>query len=97
MVAEDLKRKLRENPTDEQLLLGANKFVERYLANKTNVTLTSALHRFGWVFGGSTSSQKFGTLRYGKNITLQATAAGRRRKGAIHGKTRLLSGKPAGM
>ena len=82
-VAEDLKR-LREHPPDEQLFSGTNKFIDRYnrySSYKSNAMLASALHKFGWVFGGSVTSQKFGKLRHGKRITIQATAAGRRRKG----------------
>ena len=85
-VAEDLKKRLEEEPVDEQLLYGANKFVDHYFSHKTNTMLTSALNRFGWVFGGSVSSQKFGRLRHERRITVQATAAGRRRKGMKRGK-----------
>ena len=55
-VAEDLKRRLRETPLDKQILLGSHKFVRRYQAHKSNALLASALHRFGWVFGGSVAS-----------------------------------------
>ena len=58
--------------------------------------LASALHKFGWVFGGSVTSQKFGKLHHGKRITIQATAAGRRRKGVKKGKAPVVSGRPAG-
>ena len=53
----------------------------RYSSCKSNAMLASALHKFGWVFGGSVTSQKFGKLRHEKRITIQATAAGRCRKG----------------
>ena len=58
--------------------------------------LASALHKFGWVFGGSDTShrQKFGRLSHGKRITIQATAAGRRRK--EKGKTPVVFERPAG-
>ena len=55
-VAEDLKRRLRKHPLDEQLFSGTNKFIDRYncySSRKSNAMLTSALHKFGWVFGGS--------------------------------------------
>ena len=97
IVAEDLKQRLREKPLNEQLLSGAQKFVERYKchsSHRSNAMLASALHRFGWVFGGSLSSQKFGILRHGKRITVQATAAGRRRKGVKRGKAPLVTGRP---
>ena len=58
--------------------------------------LASALHKFGWVFGGSVTSQKFGRLRHGKRVTIQATAAGRHRKGVKRGKAPVVSGRPAG-
>ena len=95
-VAEDLKRRLRETPLDKQILLGSHKFVRRYQAHKSNALLASALHRFGWVFGGSVASKRFGQLRHGKCITVQATAAGRRRKGAKRGKRPLVPGRPVG-
>ena len=98
-VAEDLKRRLRERPLDEQLFSGTNKFIDRYnrySSCKSNAMLASALQKFGWVFGGSVTSQKFGKLRHGKRITIQATAAGRRRKGVKKGKAPVVSGRPAG-
>ena len=71
-------------------------FVQRYQAHKSNPLLASALHRFGWVFGGSITSKRFGNLQHGKRITVQATAAGRRRKGAKKGKGPIIPGRPAG-
>ena len=58
--------------------------------------LASALHKFGWIFGGSTTTQKFGRLHHGKQITIQATAAGRLRKGVKKGKAPVIPGRPAG-
>ena len=92
-IAQDLQKRLRETPQDKQLLLGAHKFVKRYQAHKSNALLTSALHRFGWVFGGSIASKRFGHQRRGKRITVQATAAGRRRKGAKRGKGPVIPGR----
>lgn len=95
-VAKDLKRRLQESPPNEQLFTGARKFVQRYLkysSHQGNVMLASALHRFGWVFGGAISSNKFGSIRYGKRITVQATAAGRRR-GQTRGKAKMAQGRP---
>ena len=57
--------------------------------------LNSALNRFGWVFGGSVSAQKFGRLRHGRRITVQATGAGRRRRGMKRGKMQI-AGRSAG-
>lgn len=91
-VAEDLKRRLSEHPLDEQLFSGTNKFIHRYNCysfSKSNAMLASALHKFGWIFGGSITTQKFGRLRHGKRITIQATAAGRCRKGVKKGKLQL--------
>ena len=48
-------------------------------------TLTSAFHKFGWVFGG-TITRQVGALRHGRRISVQATAAGRRRKTLSRGK-----------
>ena len=55
--------------------------------------LNSALNRFGWVFGGSVSAQKFGRLRHGRRITVQATGAGRRRRGMKRGKMQIAEGR----
>ena len=95
-VAENLKQRLREQPLDRQLLFSSQKFVRRYQAHKSNPLLASALHRFGWVFGCSITSKRFGNLQHGKRITVQATAAGRRRKGAKKGKGPIIPGRPAG-
>ena len=57
--------------------------------------LNSAPNRFGWVFGGTVSAQKFGRLRHGRRITVQATAAGRRRRGMKRGKMQI-AGRSAG-
>ena len=98
-VAEDLKRRLREHPLDEQLFSGTNKFIDRYnrySSCKSNAMLASALHKFGWVFEGSVMSQKFGKLRHGERITIQAIAAGRRRKALKTGKALVVSGRPPG-
>ena len=95
MVAKDLKQILREKPFDQQLLLGSHKFVKSYRAQKNNALLASSLHRFGWVFGGSITSKQFGNLRHGRRITVQATSAGRRRKGVKRGKGVLIPGRLA--
>ena len=95
-VAENLKQRLREQPLDRQLLFDSQQFVQRYQAHKSNPLLASALHRFSWVFGGSITLKRFGNLQHGKRITVQATAAGRRRKGAKKGKGPIIPGRPAG-
>ena len=58
--------------------------------------LTSALHRFGWVFGGSVTNMKGGQIRHGRRIAVQATAAGKIRCGIDRGSARDIPGKPAG-
>ena len=55
--------------------------------------LNLALNRFGWVFGGSVSAQKFGRLRHGRRINVQATGAGRRRRGMKRGKMQIAEGQ----
>ena len=40
-----------------------------------NARITSALHRFGWVFGGSTSSSQGGHFRRGRRIAINAKSA----------------------
>jgi len=77
-IAEDLKQKLEEK--NEQLLFGVEKFSSRYESLKGSIPLlTSSLYRFGWTFGGSITSRKGGHLRHGRRISVQATAAGRRK------------------
>ena len=77
-IAEDLKQKLQED--NEQLVFGSEKFISRYNRLKHSLPLlTSALHRFGWTYGGSVTSRKGGNLRHGRRIAVQATAAGRRK------------------
>ena len=41
-----------------------------------NARLSSALHRFGWVFGGTTSSSQGGYFRRGRRIHINAKNAG---------------------
>ena len=95
-IAEDLKQKLQED--NEQLVFGAEKFISRYNKLKHSLPLlTSALHRFGWTYGGSVTSRKGGNLRHGRRIAVQATAAGRRRKDLYRGKAKATPGKPLGL
>ena len=65
-------------------------FLPHKFVHKSNALRASALHRFVWVF------KQFGQLQNGKCITVQATAAGRRRKGAKRGKRPLIPGIPEG-
>ena len=97
-IAEDLKKRLREQSLDQQLVSGTKTFITRYqtLSRRSNAALASALYRFGWVFGGKVTSQRFGKVLHGKRITVQATAAGRRRKCTKRGKAPAITGRPAG-
>lgn len=91
-LAEDLKGKLEE--ANGQLLFGVEKFVSRYHKLKGSIPLlTSSFHRFGWTFGGSVSSRKGGHLRHGRRISVQATAAGRRKGTKSRGKAMVTPGK----
>ena len=95
-IAEDFKQKLQED--NEQLVFGTEKFISRYNKLKHSLPLsTSALHRFGWTYGGSVTSRKGGNLRHGRRIAVQATAAGRRRKDLSRGKAKATPGKPLGL
>ena len=92
-IAEDLKHKLEEK--NEQLLHSIEKFSSRYESLKGSIPLlTSSLYRFGWTFGGSITSRKGGHLRHGRRISVQATAAGRRKGAKSRGKAKATSGAP---
>ena len=92
--AEDLKKRL-EGACNEQLLFGIEKFVTPYGKFKDSIPLlTSSLYRFGWTFGGTITSKKGGHLRHGRRISVQATAAGRRKGSKSRGKARATPGKP---
>ena len=95
-IAEDLKQKLQKD--NEQLVFGAEKFISHYSRLKYSLLLlTSALHQFGWTYGGSVTSRKGGNLRHGRRIAAQGTAAGRRRKDLSQGKAKATPGKPLGL
>ena len=93
----DIKERLA-NDTSGQLKLGVRKFCQRYrMMSKqkfSNNRIASAFNKFGWVFGGSVTSVQGGLLRRGRRITVQATAAGRRRKTLSRGKSKAPSGRP---
>ena len=95
--ADDLKKRVNEN---EAVARGTQTFLRRYKAMRTckfaNAKISSALHRFGWEFGGSIQSTQGGHFRRGRRIPVNAQAAGRRRGGS-KGKARATSGRPAGM
>lgn len=81
---------------------GTKVFVKRYkeMIKKgkfSNAAIGSALHKFGWVFGGSVRSTQGGHLRRGRRIPVSAKAAGRRRGKLSRGKAKAIQGRPKGM
>ena len=55
--------------------------------------LASCFHQFGWDMG-TISSTTAGQIRHGKRIPIQATAAGRRKRGKSRGKGKAVAGRP---
>ena len=97
--ADDITTRVKENAVVAQ---GMQTFLRRYqnlTQNGTfqNARLSSALHRFGWVFGGTIRSSQGGYMHRGRRIPVNAKAAGRRRKFVSRGKAKLPSGHPKGM
>ena len=93
-VKEDIEQKLEI----DNHFRGVEKFLNRYESMqgpKSLARLSSSFHKFGWVFGGHTSSARNNSvfLRHGKRIPVQATAAGRRKYGS-KGKGRAYIGRP---
>ena len=62
-----------------------------------NARLSSALHRFGWTFGGATQSGQGGYFRRDRRIPVNAKSAGRRRGKSKKGKGKTLQGRPKGI
>ena len=95
---EDITARVKENSVVAQ---GMHTFLTRYqnLTSGTfqNARLSSALHRFGWVFGGTIRRTQGGHMRRGRRIPVSAKAAGRRRKAVSRGKAKLPPGRPKGM
>ena len=80
---------------DIQLVNGVTKFLRRYNSlSGYKSTARSAFHQFGWIYGGAVlhASTK-GTIRHGKRIAVQATAAGRRCGKNSRGKSRIPAGR----
>ena len=78
---------------------GMKTFLRRYknltsIEGSATARLSSALTRFGWVFGGTVKSTKCGYFRRGKRIPVNAKAAGRRRGKISRGKAKAPSGRP---
>ncbi len=94
----DLRERVKENVVVAQ---GTQTFVKRYKemttrGKFTNAVLGSALHKFGWVFGGQIKSTHGGYLRRGRRIPISAKSAGRRRGNLSRGKAKVPSGRPKG-
>ena len=92
-MAEDMKNNLLRN--DPQLSSGIDKFISRYFnlsSRKSYALLASALHGFG---KQSTGVVHANHLRHGPRIPIQATAAGRRKRGVSRGKGKIPAGRPA--
>ena len=95
----DITARAKDTPAIAQAMLT---FLSRYdnitkSATFATARLSSALHRFGWVFGGNTSSSQGGHLRRGRRIPINAKSAGRRRGKVSIGKGKILQGRPKGM
>ena len=63
----------------------------------SDARLSSELHRFGWVFGGTTSSSQGGYFCQGRRIHVNAKSAGQRRGKVSKGKQKMLQGRPKGV
>ena len=98
-MADYVTGRIKENASVAQ---GMQTFLRRYKTLTQsgrfhNARLASALHRFGWVFGGTIKSTQGGHLRRGRRIPVNALSAGRRRKSVSKGKAKLPPGRPKGM
>ena len=83
-------------PREPQLTSGVSKFLSRFSkfsSTRSHSKLATAFHQFGWEMGTTTTLQA-GQLRHGKRIAVQATAAGRRKKGKSRGKGKEVAGRP---
>ena len=94
----DIRVRMKDSSVVAQ---GMQTFIKRYKEMSSrgkfaNAALASSLHRFGWVFGGTTRSTQGGFLRRGRRIPVNAKAAGRRRGGLSKGKGKTAPGRPKG-
>jgi len=97
---QDITSRVNETP----LVANAMKiFLRRYKTLTepgafVNARLSSALHRFGWVFGGTVSRKDHnGRFRRGRRIPVNAKAPGHRKGNTSRGKAMALQGRPKGM
>ena len=97
--AADIKSRMQHTP----LIAQAMKTLLRRYSSLTqpgtfvNARLSSALHRFGWTFGGATQSGQGGYFRRGRRIPVNAKSAGRRHGKSKKGKGKTLQGRPTGI
>ena len=90
----DLKMHVRQQ--DPQLQTGVRKFINRYnlmASNNSIALLASSFHCFGKTNGRTVTLTKGGTVRKGRRIPVQVTAAGRRKYGS-RGKACCVVGRP---
>ena len=96
--AADIKSRMQHTPLIAQAM---KTFLRRYSSltqsgTFVNARLSSALHRFGWTFGGATQSGQGGYFRRGR-IPVNAKSAGRRHGKSKKGKGKTLQGRPTGI
>ena len=78
VITDDMKKRLMADTIFQQ---SAEKFVTTYVklsSEPTSAHITSALHKFGWCYGGTITSQQGGVLRRSRRIPIQVKSAGRR-------------------
>ena len=98
--SEDITERIKDTPIIAQAM---KTFLRRYKVltkpgGFINARLSSALHRFGWVFGGTVSRNNHnGQFRRGRRIPVNPKAAGRRQGSTSRGKAMVLQGRPKGM
>ena len=97
--AADIKSRVQDTPLMAQAM---KTFLRRYSSitqpgTLVNARLSSALHRFGWTFGGATQSSHGGYFCKGRRIPVNAKSAGRRCRKFKKGKGKVLQGRPKGM
>ena len=96
----DIITRVKETPAIAQAM---ETFLRRYdtltkAGSFSNARLSSTLHTFGWVFGGTTSSSQGGYFRRERRIHVNAKSAGQHR-GISKGKQKIsmLQGRPKGV
>ena len=95
----DIITRVKKTPAIAQAM---ETFLRRYdtltkAGTFSNARLSSTLHSFGWVFGGTTSSSQGGYFRRGRRIHINAKSAGRSRGKVSKGEQKMLQGRPKGV